>query len=185
MVFSRHLGLSPHFVLGEFTRSDTARKYSIPNEPNEVYEVENMRALCLNVLEPARAIIGAPIEITSGFRSPSLNACIGGARHSQHMLGEAADIVVKGRDMIDIAYTLTALDTLPFDQLIFENRRDARCGRWTQWIHISHRRLGGNRGDVLTIAKNGKWEATTSGIHTPEAALEHVATSTMNTEGEA
>jgi hypothetical protein len=169
--------LSPHFTLSEFTRSDTANKHGINNEPTELHELENMKALASRVLEPARQIIGRPLFITSGYRSPALNRIIGGARHSQHMLGEAADFVVKGVDMFDVALTLTALDTIPFDQLIFENRYKrvrVNGNNWTQWIHISHRRMGENRRDVLTIAQKGKERATVRGIMPPEAAFAHV-----------
>ncbi len=169
--------LSPHFTLSEFTRSDTARKHGINNDPSEVHELENLKALAVRVLEPARHIIGRPLYITSGYRSSTLNRIIGGARHSQHMLGEAADFVVKGVDMFEVAQTLTALDTIPFDQLIFENRykkRRVNGDTWTQWIHISHRRMGENRGDVLTVAQKGKERATVRGMMLPETAFAHV-----------
>ncbi|UTW56207.1 D-Ala-D-Ala carboxypeptidase family metallohydrolase [Kordiimonas sp. SCSIO 12610] len=182
--------LSPHFTLSEFTRSDTANKHGINNHPTELHELENMKALAGSVLEPARQIIGRPLFITSGYRSSALNRIIGGARHSQHMLGEAADFIVKGADMHEIAETLTALDSIPFDQLIFENRYNEgrRNGsqkrgqggykwtpnwtpEWTQWVHISHRRMGENRGEVLTTAKQGNKRRIVRGIVAPEMVL--------------
>jgi hypothetical protein len=90
------------------------------------------------------------------------------------MLGEAADFIVKGADMLEVAQSLTALDNIPFDQLIFENRyKKGRrsSGMWVQWIHVSHRRMGENRGEVLTIVKRGDERVTLRGITAPEAAL--------------
>lgn len=50
----------------------------------------------LDVLERVRAHFGAPVTINSGYRCPVHNANVGGAKASQHLLGTAADIVVKG-----------------------------------------------------------------------------------------
>ena len=62
-------------------------------------------------LEELRAKVGKPIHITSGFRCPFHNADVGGARNSQHILGRAADITVKGmfgRELYEIARTVQA-----------------------------------------------------------------------------
>ena len=85
--------LSPHFTLGEFTKSITAERLGIDNKPG--YEqVLAMRRLCQEVLEPLRQHYGKPIRITSGFRCEALNKAVGGVGRSQHMLGEAADLSV-------------------------------------------------------------------------------------------
>lgn len=39
---------------------------------------------------------GRPATIISGYRSPSYNSSVGGARRSQHMLGKAIDVVFDG-----------------------------------------------------------------------------------------
>lgn len=49
------------------------------------------------VLESIRAHFGAAVTINSGYRTPEYNAKVGGAAHSQHCYGMAADIVVKGQ----------------------------------------------------------------------------------------
>ena len=89
--------LSEHFTLSEMTRSATALDRGIKNVPSPT-QVENLRELCQNVLEPLRKRFGV-IRVTSGFRCPELNRAVSGARDSQHTQGEAADIHVTGREM--------------------------------------------------------------------------------------
>lgn len=114
-----------HFTLEELTHSDTAVRLRIDNQaPREA--AERLAALVENVLDPLREIFGKPITVTSGYRSKELNRRVGGATNSQHILGEAADIVSDdNRRLFDIIRTC-----LPFDQLIWE-----KGGRW---IHVSY-----------------------------------------------
>lgn len=130
--------LTPHFTLREMTISGTAIKYGWNNEPM-IHEVENLRQLCINVLEPLRKKFGI-IRITSGFRCKAVNTAVGGARNSQHIFGQAADIYVpnqeKGKQMYEFIR-----DEIVFDQLIFEV--DTRTKR--MWIHISYVSEGTNR----------------------------------------
>ena len=49
------------------------------------------------VLQSIRSRFGAAVTINSGYRTPQYNAKEGGAAHSQHCYGTAADIVVKGQ----------------------------------------------------------------------------------------
>ena len=81
------LRLSDHFKLREFTLSGAAIRYNLDNTPTTV-EVERLRALCVNVLEPLRRRFGV-LRITSGYRSERVNKIVGGAVRSQHRLGEA------------------------------------------------------------------------------------------------
>ena len=55
------------------------------------------------VLETIRAHFGAPITISSGYRTPQYNAKVGGVAHSQHCYGMAADISVKGQTPAAVA----------------------------------------------------------------------------------
>ena len=91
-----NIQLSPHFELREFTESATARGYGIVNEPPPE-AVENLKALCVNTLEPLREALGLPIIITSGYRCKALNELITHhSTRSQHRTGEAADFWVQG-----------------------------------------------------------------------------------------
>ena len=132
--------LSEHFSLGEFVRSSTAQRMGIDNKP-DAEAIENLRNLCTKVLEPLREHLGQPVVITSGFRSKRLNETVGGVKNSQHLRGEAADLMVEGekqaRDWIR-----WMMDFLEFDQLILEKK-----GKKV-WVHVSLKR---NRQQVLKI----------------------------------
>ena len=82
--------LSKNFVLSEFTRSNTAKRLGIENEPNKRH-IQNIQDLVTQVLQPIRSGIGS-IRITSGSRSPQLSKAIGSSSRSQHCKGQAADI---------------------------------------------------------------------------------------------
>lgn len=113
---------------------------SIDNTP-DAEVIENLRNLCTKVLEPLREHLGQPVVITSGFRSKRLNETVGGVKNSQHLRGEAADLMVEGekqaRDWIR-----WMMDFLEFDQLILEKK-----GKKV-WVHVSLKR---NRQQVLKI----------------------------------
>ena len=143
--------LSTNFSLSEFTRSDTAKRLGIVNVCSSVEQVLNLAHLCHMVLQPLRDKFG-PIRINSGYRCPELNKAVGGEANSQHLLGEAADIHLPTKET-GLEY-LNFLKTLPvIDQLIWE-----RSALGTYWIHVSSRRLGNNRRQVLadTLHKQNK-----------------------------
>lgn len=125
--------LTEHFTLAEFVRSETADRNHIDNTPSQEV-VDNLRALCRNVLEPARVAFGEPIYITSGYRCPVLNKAVGGKPTSQHLRGEAADLQVKGLQNLRSLYKI--IDRLPHDQLLYESNGT------TKWLHISFRQFG-------------------------------------------
>lgn len=145
----KSMQLSKNFTLDEFTRSATAVKNGWNNEPGP-QELAALVSLVQNVLQPARDALSAPINITSGYRSPQVNAAIGGAANSQHMQGQAADINA-GSKTAQLFFLIR--DTLPFDQLIWELGNDAA----PEWIHVSYRSTGNNRGQVLRYWPNGEY----------------------------
>lgn len=118
--------LTPHFRLSEFSRSNTADSKGIDNSvPKEL--IPSLKNLCQQVLEPLREHFGKPIIISSGYRCHSLNKAVGGVPNSQHLKGEAADIVMP--NLAEAFYWL--IDNTPFDQLGFESKGS------TKWIHVS------------------------------------------------
>ena len=116
------------------------------NPPAEI--IENLRALCYNVLQPLRDALGTPVNLNSGYRCPSLNRAIGGAKNSQHMTGQAADIVDFTNGNAYLFRKIKELN-LPFDQMIDEFG--------FRWVHVSYDPLR-NRRQILQAQKdaNGK-----------------------------
>lgn len=123
--------LSPSFTLETLCRSDVALRRGIENVPN-AGEINNLRRLCLELLEPAQALLGVRTRINSGYRSPALNHAVGGAAGSAHMDGRAGDVVFTGLNLHEVFDTLRR-SSLPYDQIILE------CG---SWIHLAIARTG-------------------------------------------
>lgn len=135
-----------YFTISELLRSPIAIERRLWNGANLEKET-NMMALIDHVLDPARQRYGRRVLVSSGYRCPELNRLVGGALHSQHMMGEAADIYTdEGREgNLELARIIVSLGN--FDQLILENvsNNDLR----PQWLHVSWRRNGNNRRVIL------------------------------------
>lgn len=126
-----------HFTIDELCRSEKARQLGIKNTPADNI-INSLSDLVENVLDPARELLGSPITVNSGYRSPALNKAVGGAATSQHVKGEAADL-----DCCDNKRLFQLIrDQLPYDQLINEHNY--------AWIHVSYRK-GNNRKQQLKI----------------------------------
>ena len=143
MIKNMSIILSEHFCLTEFTTSLVAATRRIDNTP-PLSAVGNLQQLCLHVLEPLRAHLGHAVRINSGYRSPKLNAAVGGVKTSDHTRGCAADIFIPdaktGRE-----WFAWMMDNLEFDQLIWETA----SGGKTCWIHVGYRGAGRNRQQVI------------------------------------
>lgn len=118
--------LSRHFTLEELTLSQTASRKGIDNTPSlEVVAHLTRLAYCM---EQVRALLGGPVRVTSGYRSPALNVAIGGAKNSAHMSGYAADFVCPSfGSPLEIVKAIAA-SSIKFDQCIQEGGA---------WVHIS------------------------------------------------
>lgn len=119
-----------YFTMRELTRSVTAEKRGIDNEPHTEAKAA-LVALTEKVLDPLREAWGRPIIVNSGYRSAALNKAVGGVHTSQHLKGMAADITTGNATDNRRLYQLAVNMGLPFDQLI---GRKYDFG----WLHISY-----------------------------------------------
>jgi hypothetical protein len=134
------MNLSEHFTLEEMTVSESAERLGISNEPTPA--IIARLTFTATQMEKVRNLLGKPISVNSGYRSPELNAAIGGAPTSQHTKGEACDFICPAFGTPkDIARLLQMnWNELQYDQLIFEG----------SWVHVSFVEDSQPRGDVLT-----------------------------------
>ena len=137
--------LSKNFVLSELTKSNTAKRLGIKNEPTKEH-MDNLQVLVRDLIQPIRDGIG-PIRVSSGYRNPELNRAIGGSRKSQHCKGEALDLQFweMGEMNNKAIYDWVLESGIEFDQMI--NEFDFA------WIHISLKAKD-NRKQVLEAYKN-------------------------------
>ena len=134
--------LLPHFTVGEFFRSGTAIRLGIDNNPDAhpgegistAEVVENLRALCTEVLEPLRRRVGRVI-VTSGYRCQELNKAVGGVWNSQHLKGEAADIFVP-----DTATAMRYGHILERHSAVQQLLLEPMGIQQKRWIHVGFRR---------------------------------------------
>ena len=125
--------LSDHFTLSELTKSSTAERRGIANEPGST-EIENLITVCDQLLEPVRNHYGIPFAPNSGFRGLELNRAIGSSDTSQHVKGEAVDFEVPGIANKDVA--LWVMENCEFDQLILEFYKEGIPD--SGWVHCSY-----------------------------------------------
>ncbi len=139
--------LTKNFPLRELLRSQAATRNDILEqfEPGPAV-VENLRQLCVHVLQPLRDSMGRAIFVNSGYRCPRVNALVGGAKASQHLTGQAADIEA-GHISIEDLYQRIKNSDLPFDQLIQE---------FDQWVHVSYNPAGNRRQSLRAVKDNGR-----------------------------
>lgn len=138
--------IGKYFTKKEFEHSNTAVAKGISNEMN-AEQLENAKFIVAKICDPLREWLGKPLKLNSGFRSLALNKAIGGSATSQHMKGEAVDLPINA----DAFHYIK--DNLQFDQLIWEFGTKEQ----PQWVHVSIRRDGKNRKQVLKAEKkNGK-----------------------------
>ena len=134
--------MGKYFTINELTKSSTAQRLHIDNNPTQEVK-DNLNALIDNVLDPLRELYGKPIIVNSGYRCTKLNKAIGGAKNSQHLVGQASDIrtVQNTKESNKQLFELIKNSKLPFDQLI--NEYDYN------WVHVSYSPR--NRRQILTI----------------------------------
>ena len=122
-----------YFTINELTSSATALREGIDNRPSKcAYHL--LHVLVEQLLDPIREAWGEPIVVSSGYRCKELNELVGGAKHSHHLIGCAADLICGNRadhrKLFRLIQKIQQEGRIKFTQLIWEG--DGR------WIHISY-----------------------------------------------
>ena len=143
--------LSNYVSLYEVTKSDTAARRGISNEPTPEH-LENLKTICTEVFDKIREHFGVPIYISSGYRSAALNKAIGGSSTSDHNLGRALDLDqdFRSNGITNMDVFKFIKDNLEFDQLIYEFGNSKN----PDWVHVGYRK-GANRKQILVAYKEG------------------------------
>jgi zinc D-Ala-D-Ala carboxypeptidase len=138
--------LTDHFTLDELTASQTAARLGMDNDPPPAV-IDALRRTA-HGLEMVRALLQAPIVVSSGYRSPLVNRAVGGAAGSQHQTGEAVDFIAPGfGSPAEVVQAIVKHgDVIPFDQVILEYGR---------WCHISFITPQAGRRQALVIDNHG------------------------------
>jgi hypothetical protein len=144
--------LSKNLSLKEATKSNTATRLGIKNEP-EQWEINNLRAVAENIFQPVRDHFGVPIGVSSGYRCKELNTAIGGSKYSQHMIGEALDIDADIYGKVTNAEIFNYIkNNLEWDQMIWEFGDDEE----PNWVHVSYKEAGTNRKQLRRAYRDEK-----------------------------
>lgn len=138
--------LSKNLDLSEVTRSESAKRHGISNQPTPEH-IENFKLLAEKIFEPIREHFNVPIRISSGYRSKDLNAKIGGSKTSDHCFGYAIDIDNDGTSITNNEIFYFIKDNLKWKQLIFEFPVNGKAS----WIHVSYQ--ASNLKNEILIAK--------------------------------
>lgn len=140
--------ISEHFLWDEFTfttQRDPGTGLLLANEPGPeegarlVYTADGM--------DRVRAECGdRPVVVHSAYRSPQVNAQVGGSPTSQHMRGEACDFHVLGLSVPE-TFEIIRRSALEYDQLIEEA---------ASWVHVSFTRNSPRRQALTMRVVNGR-----------------------------
>ena len=128
--------LTANFSLDELIKSQVAERKGINNNPSPM-QIDNLRALAVNILQPIRSHFAKPLIISSGFRCAQLCIEIGSSINSEHCADNksaAADFEIPGVDNKELAEWIKS--NLEYNQLILEFYRDGEPS--SGWVHCSY-----------------------------------------------
>jgi len=145
------MNLAENFTLSEMTKSETALRHDMDNSPDQT-AISNLQVLAVHVLQPVRDHYGTGVKVNSGYRSPDVNAKVGGSRTSDHCRGMAADIEIPGVPNHELAEWVKA--NVPYTQLILEfyTRGVPDSG----WVHVSYDPANLKKQDLTAVKEGGK-----------------------------
>ena len=143
--------LTKNFSLAEMIKSETALRQGLDNTPGPA-EIENLRLLCEQILQPIRDAYGRGVKVNSGFRHPDVNAAVGGSRTSDHCKGQAADIEIPGVANADLAKYIEQY--FNYTQLILEFYTPGIPD--SGWVHVSYDPANLKKQSLTAMRENGK-----------------------------
>jgi zinc D-Ala-D-Ala carboxypeptidase len=141
------MNLTANFTLSEMTKSDTALRLGLENEPDE-QQLAALKLLAEKVLQPVRDHFGKGVKVNSALRTLPVNRAIGSGDNSDHVRGQAADIEIPGVPNAELAEWIR--DNLEFRQLILEFYTPGIPD--SGWVHVSYV-AEDNKKQVLTATK--------------------------------
>jgi len=129
--------MGKYFNIKELSYSRIAAEKGINNTPNGDAK-RKLELLIDKCLDPIRQVYGKPITVSSGYRNYLLNQLVGGKDTSQHLKGEAADIV--GNNEKETRRIFEIAKQGNYDQLLFERDKKGNV-----WVHISYKAEGNRK----------------------------------------
>jgi hypothetical protein len=144
--------LTNNFSLQEMIKSETALRRDMDNTPHSDEVVQNLTTLCEQVLQPLRDVYNTGIKVNSGYRSPDVNAAVGGSRTSDHCKGQAADIEIPGVANADLAQYIA--DNFDYTQLILEFYTQGIPD--SGWVHVSYDSNNLKKQVMTAVKQNGR-----------------------------
>jgi hypothetical protein len=145
------MNLTKNFTLSELTKSETALRRGLNNEPTQEV-ISALQLLAVNVLQPVRDHYTKGVKVNSGYRSPEVNATVGGSRTSDHCKGQAADIEIPGVANAELAEYIK--DKLQFTQLILEFYTQGVPD--SGWVHVSYDPSNLKKQVMTAVRRDGK-----------------------------
>jgi hypothetical protein len=145
------MNLTENFTLSEMTKSETALRYDMDNSPPQEI-TSNLQALAVHVLQPVRDHYGKGVKVNSGYRSPDVNAKVGGSRTSDHCRGMAADIEIPGVPNAELAEWIRS--NLLFTQVILEFYTQGVPD--SGWVHVSYDHENLKKQALTAVKEDGK-----------------------------
>jgi zinc D-Ala-D-Ala carboxypeptidase len=145
------MNLTTNFSLAEMIKSETALRHDMDNTPGET-EIENLKRLCEQVLQPVRNHYAKGVKVNSGYRHPEVNAKVGGSKTSDHCKGQAADIEIPGIPNAELAQWIA--ENLTFTQVILEFYTQGVPD--SGWVHVSYDPANLKKQTLTAVKKDGK-----------------------------
>ena len=145
------MNLTENFTLSEMTKSETALRHDMDNSPPQEI-TSNLQALAVHVLQPVRNHFARGVKVNSGYRSPDVNAKVGGSRTSDHCRGMAADIEIPGVPNHELAEWIRS--NLLFTQVILEFYTQGVPD--SGWVHVSYDHENLKKQALTAVKEDGK-----------------------------